>query len=96
MSTHTFHTPFNPRHLISERSARRAAAHPRAVAAPDAAAAPAEAAPTEIAPTAGNDSASSAGNPQILRRWSVTQLVAAATWPRVIASAMLPPPAARS
>ncbi len=75
MNTHTFHAPFNPRDMISERAARRAAAHPRTAAPPDAG-----------APAA-------AETPQILRRWSVAELVAAATWPRVVASAMFPPPA---
>ena len=89
MNTHTFHAPFNPRDLISERAARRAAAHQRTVAAKAAVATPAEA-----ADTARQDSSGSAGNPQILRRWSVAKLVAAATWPRVVASALQPLPGA--
>ena len=86
MSTHTFHTPFNPRDLISERSARRAAAHSRAAANKAVAATAAEG-----ADTARTDATSTAGNPQILRRWSVAKLVAAATWPRVGAPALQPP-----
>jgi hypothetical protein len=86
MSTHTFHAPFNPRDLISERAARRAAAHLRTAASQDAAATPANASDGTR-----RDSTNTAENPQILRRWSVAELVAAAAWPRVIASAVLPP-----
>ena len=83
MSTHTFHAPFNPRDLISERAARRAAAHPRTIAAMRPAATPDGAA--EAADAARQDNSSSAGNAQILRRWSVAELVAAATWRRELA-----------
>ena len=86
MSTHTVHVPFNPRDLISERAARRAAAHPRTPAATGGAATP-----TEAADTARQAKSDSAGNPQILRRWSVAKLVAAAKWPRVAAPALQPP-----
>jgi hypothetical protein len=94
MSAHTFHAPFNSRDLISERAARRAAAHPRTVVAKDAAAPPADPVVNTVG-TVREVGSSSAGSPQILRRWSVAKLVAAATWPRVIASAMIPPPGAR-
>ena len=38
---------------------------------------------------------STTDNPQILRRWSVAELIAAATWPRVIAAVLLPPTGAQ-
>jgi len=80
MSTRTIHTPFHAGDLISERTARRARAHPRTVAAPDAAPAPAPA-----TDAARRDTPSPAGDARILRRWSVAALIASAPRPRALA-----------
>ena len=93
MSTRTVHTPFHPSDLISDRSARRASAHRRTVALPDAApvsnatsALDARSAPaTNAAVTAHRDTPSPAGEARILRRWSVAALIASAPRPQVVA-----------
>jgi hypothetical protein len=51
---------------------------------------------TSSNPPARQNSVSANGKAQILRRWSVAELIAAAEWPRVLASALLPPTAAQS
>ena len=51
---------------------------------------------TPANPPARQDRVTANGKPQILRRWSVAELIAAATWPRVLASALLPPAEALS
>jgi hypothetical protein len=80
MNTCLFHTPFNTGDPISARTARRAAAHPRPVES------------TDLAMTlAAADDAGSRNGPapapvaQILRRWSVAELIASATWPQELA-----------
>jgi hypothetical protein len=83
MSTRTVHTPFHAGDLISKRTARRARAHPRTVAVPDAAAAPAPA--TNAGLAARRDTPSPAGEAKILRRWSVAALIASAPRSRVVA-----------
>jgi hypothetical protein len=83
MSTHTVHSSFHAGvDVISGRAGRRATAHPRTIATPDTAAAPTH--PANPAHTACPGSLSPAGDPQILRRWSVAGLIASAPRPRLI------------
>jgi hypothetical protein len=74
MSTCTIHIPFAVGDLISERATRRTVAHPRPAVIKHA--------PTSLAGAADRDTSSPATNSQVLRRWSIAELIAAATWPR--------------
>ncbi len=77
MSTCTIHPPFRVGDLISERAARRSVAHQRPAARNDS--------PTSLAGSADRDTSSPVAKPQILRRWSIAELIAAATWPQDVA-----------
>ena len=81
MSTRTNHSRFRSRDRISERAARRAFAHFRTAAVKDAAAA--APGPANVRVDAGGDTHGSAGDSQILRRWSVAELIAAGSSRRV-------------
>jgi hypothetical protein len=70
MSICTIHPPFQVDGLISERATRRPAAHPRLAAPVDA--------PTSLAGSADSDTSAPAAHVQILRRWSIAELIAAA------------------
>lgn len=78
MSICTIHTPFRNGDLTSERAARRRVAHLRPAARNDV--------PTSLAGPADRAASHPAdGTSQILRRWSIAELIAAATWPREVA-----------
>ena len=74
MSTCTIHMPFPVGDLISERTVRRSAAHQSPAARNHA--------PTSLAGPAARDTSAPAADSQVLRRWSIAELIAAATWPR--------------
>jgi hypothetical protein len=80
MSRLTIHTPFQSGDMISERAARRVAAHPRAAAAPAPEVTPAR--PVNTAPAARQPTPtpppSQTNGARILRRWSVAELIARA------------------
>jgi hypothetical protein len=82
MSTRTNSSPFRVGDRISERAARRALAHFRATAVKGAL----TAAP-DLAKATGNDhsvTGGSASDHLVLRRWSVAELIAGATWRRAV------------
>jgi hypothetical protein len=74
MSICTIHTPFRHGDLMSDGAARRRVAHLRPAARSDA--------PTSLGGPADRATSYPAGTPQILRRWSIAELIAAATWSR--------------
>jgi hypothetical protein len=71
MSTCTIHFPFHVGEGASERTALRAAARNHG--------------PTSLAGRADREASSPASSSPILRRWSIADLIAAASWPRDLA-----------
>lgn len=76
MSICTTRTPLRIGERRLERAARRAIAHPRTVAPVDGAATP---------DAIGREPSNPAADSHILRRWSVAELIAAATWREEVA-----------
>lgn len=70
MSICTIHTPFRIGGRISGRPGRRSVAHPGSSA---------------VNRPTGPEGSSPAAQSQILRRWSIAELIAAATWSQNIA-----------
>ncbi len=83
MSTRTNHRQVRAGDRISERAARRVIAHLRT--APLTGAPPAPSDPANATVDDRRDTQRSAANPQILRRWVVADLIAAAAWRRAFA-----------
>lgn len=80
MSKRIVHTSLHAGELVSERTARRANAHARAVAVPAARQTPAPAMSAAVGDR--RDPPRPTGDVQILRRWSVAALIASAPRPR--------------
>jgi hypothetical protein len=83
MSTRTTDSQYHSGDRISERAARGAMAYFRAAPARGASPAPADRANSIVNDRRGNRRSTT--DPQILRRWAVADLIAAARWRRALA-----------
>jgi hypothetical protein len=82
MSTRTINSPFRTGNSISDRAVRRAIAYRRTVAAKRT---PTAAPDTESTSVNDRLDTTAGGRAEILRRWSVAELITAATWRRTLA-----------
>ncbi len=83
MSTRTTNSQYHSGDRISERAARSAMAHFRAAAAKRTS--PSAPGPANAVVDDSRDNRRSATDPQILRRWAVADLIAAARWRSALA-----------
>jgi len=83
MSTRTTNSQYHSGDRISERAARRAVAHYGGTVSKRAPAPAVD--PANVIDNDRRDTHGSAGDVRVLRRWSVADLIAAATWGRAFA-----------